>query len=348
MRARQGSGSSLMRSQPEPYCYFCGVEGRVRYTDLPDRIFHTPGSWTIKECQTCRLLWLDPMPVEADIGKAYENYYTHADYPSVASTATAASRPRLLLRRVFRRLTRTVLVPAINRISVDKQGRDAMYLQHHRPGRLLDVGCGRGVWLRYFKDRGWHVAGQDMDPRAAEELRREGDVPVYIGPLETAPYSQESFDAVIMSHVIEHVHDPIGLVRTSGGFLNPGGVLIAITPNTASSLHRRFGADWLGLDPPRHLRLFNTRTLQYVAEQAGFRRTRTWTTPARVSHYALECRRLQRARTARDGVPFRLSPYGTEPPFALAPWVFWQQYLASTRAIVDPNAGDECVLRAVK
>jgi hypothetical protein len=48
-------------------------------------------------------------------------------------------------------------------------------------------------------------------------------------------------------------------------------VLIAITPNTASCIHRRFGADWLGLDPPRHLHLFNRGTLQRIAEQASVR-----------------------------------------------------------------------------
>ncbi len=92
--------------------------------------------------------------------------------------------------------------------------------------------------------------GQDLDPEAAREVRRDRGIPVHIGPLETAPYANASFDAVIMSHVIEHVHDPIGLLRACKSFLKPSGVLIALTPNTAGCIHRRFGADWRGLDPP--------------------------------------------------------------------------------------------------
>jgi SAM-dependent methyltransferase len=187
-----------------------------------------------------------------------------------------------------------------------------------------------------------------MDPEAAVEVRRDLGIPVHTGSLETAPYAYDSFDAVILSHVIEHVHDPIGLLQACRGFLNPGGVLIAITPNTASCIHRRFGADWLGLDPPRHLHLFNRGTLQRIAEQAGFQKAHTWTTAARASFGAIESRKLQIARDRASGVEYEFSPYGTEPPLAWALWVFWQQYYASVRGALDRDAGDECVLRAVK
>ncbi len=339
---------TLIRSRPEPYCYLCGEEGRVQYADLPDRLFHTPGTWTIKACPRCNLLWLDPIPNEADIGKAYENYYTHPNYPVAAAATLAGSELPLPLRRIIRRAMRSMLLPLLDLISVDKRARDSMYLRSHRPGRLLDVGCGRGLWLRRFHDQGWEVVGQDLDPEAAREVRRDLGIPVHIGPLETAPYAHASFDAVIMSHVVEHVHDPIGLLRTCKGFLKTGGLLIALTPNTASSIHQHFGADWLGLDPPRHLRLFTRSTLQRVAEKAGFRKVRTWTTPARAGFGALESRKLQVARAGATGREYQFSPYGTEPPWAWALWVFWQQYCASVRAALDPDAGDECVLRAVK
>lgn len=190
--------------------------------------------------------------------------------------------------------------------------------------------------------------GQDMDPDAASDVRRELGIPVHIGRLETAPYKQSSFDAVILSHVIEHVHDPIGLLRACRSFLKPGGVLIAITPNTASPTHRRFGSDWLGLDPPRHLHLFHRRTLQRVAEEAGFRKAHTWTTAARAGFCALESRKLQRVQSAATGTAYEFSPYGTEAPLNWALWVCWQQYCASVRCALDRDAGDECVLRSVK
>src|SRR5690349_430713 len=125
---------TVIRSRPEPSCYLCGIEGRVRYRDLPDHLYHTPGTWTIKACPRCDLLWLDPMPDEADIRKAYETYYTHIDYPGAAAAAVAPSGLPLPLRRTIHRAMRTMFLPFLDMISVDKRARDSMYLQSHRPG----------------------------------------------------------------------------------------------------------------------------------------------------------------------------------------------------------------------
>src|SRR2546423_11625544 len=69
-----------IRSVPCPACYLCGAVGEPLYKDLKDRLYRAPGSWNLRRCPGpgCGLLWLDPMPAEDDIGKAYESYFTHA------------------------------------------------------------------------------------------------------------------------------------------------------------------------------------------------------------------------------------------------------------------------------
>ena len=64
-----------------PDCALCGVKGEPLYQDLKDRLFGVPGKWNLKKCPNpdCGLIWLDPMPLEEDIGKAYIRYYTHQD-----------------------------------------------------------------------------------------------------------------------------------------------------------------------------------------------------------------------------------------------------------------------------
>src|SRR5262245_3389479 len=123
-------GGRTMRSRAAPTCYLCGALGRVLYQNLIDRTFNTPGAWTLKKCTVCGLLWLDPLPLEEDISIAYQTYYTHNDYVSPPSPPMTASGPARLGRRLLRRAMRTVLLPLMDTISIDKRARDAMYLRH--------------------------------------------------------------------------------------------------------------------------------------------------------------------------------------------------------------------------
>ena len=74
-----------MRSEPSPICYVCGETGDFLYHDLRDRYFAAPGVWNLKRCKnaSCGTVWLDPIPVKEDIGKAYQSYYTHSDVDGV-------------------------------------------------------------------------------------------------------------------------------------------------------------------------------------------------------------------------------------------------------------------------
>src|SRR5438105_3101279 len=75
-----------IRVRPQPECYVCGARGQQQYRDLRDRINHAPGVWNLSRCPNpkCGLLWLDPMPSEEDIGKAYTTYFTHGSEQTVA------------------------------------------------------------------------------------------------------------------------------------------------------------------------------------------------------------------------------------------------------------------------
>src|SRR5512135_1083613 len=69
-----------IRSRPVPNCLLCGTPGRLMHQKLPDRNFSAPGEWNIMKCPRvdCGLVWLDPQPIEEDIGLAYQGYYTHS------------------------------------------------------------------------------------------------------------------------------------------------------------------------------------------------------------------------------------------------------------------------------
>jgi SAM-dependent methyltransferase len=91
-----------------------------------------------------------------------------------------------------------------------------------------------------------------------------------LASVDEAPHPADSFDAVTLSHVIEHLHDPVESLAACLRLLKPGGQIWVATPNVEGLGHRRFGRDWFGLDPPRHLVIFTRRALDRALRSAGF------------------------------------------------------------------------------
>lgn len=119
-----------------------------------------------------------------------------------------------------------------------------------------------------MSDRGWAVVGVEPDARAADQARAKAGIRVY-ATLAELQSTTERFDAITLSHVLEHVSDPIATLRDCWGMLNVSGRLVVLTPNVKSLGHVWFKGDWRGLEPPRHLFLFSPTTLSVVATRAG-------------------------------------------------------------------------------
>lgn len=246
------------------------------------------------ECRRCGIAWLDPRPTPSDIGKAYATYYTHgtdaagAVFREVVPSAGRADNARRRVASWFGAAAERIRARSLGYAMPATSGgiellsrvaervpvvRDSALLDVAGlpPGygrRLLDVGCGSGELLTRMRARGWVVIGVEPDPKAAVGARQSG-LDVRDGMLADAQFDGETFDAVVLSHVIEHVHDPIALVRECRRVLRPGGTLVVLTPNLASLGHRRFGPDWRGLEPPRHLHVFSMRALMACVSTAG-------------------------------------------------------------------------------
>ena len=109
------------------------------------------------------------------------------------------------------------------------------YLKADDRGRLLDVGSGNGLFLHQMKRLGGAVAGVELDGRAASVARAKFGLEVFEGPLEEATFPDEYFDAITMNHVIEHVLDPVGLLKECRRVLRPGGKLVVTTLNIQKS-----------------------------------------------------------------------------------------------------------------
>ena len=319
---------------PRPSCYLCGSQGKYIYQGLKDRIFDVQGEWNLKECENpeCKLVWMDPMPLEKDIGKVYHTYYTHYKNRWKRQYRILTIFLIWTMRQISSVLKRITLVrPELKRLNL-------MYLDKQKPGRLLEIGCGSGQRLAQMRALGWEVEGQEIDPKAAAHASSKGLI-VHLGNLQNLSFSDALFDAIIMNHVIEHVHDPVAVLTECYRILKPRGILVVVTPNIESCGHRHFRSFWMGLDPPRHLYLFTRKTLRKIAERAGFSKYEVWTTAAKAQVISAGSLDIKKRGRHGMGVPLKLD---------IEIMSMFFQLWARAIYIIYPNSGEECVLKAEK
>jgi SAM-dependent methyltransferase len=293
-----------------PECPLCNRRGEICYAELEDSVWFAPGKWAYRICHRCQILWLDPRPTKECFNLIYPpNYLTHGE-PVNPLSARSDFLANLMLQIKLEVLHRSYgyslsssnflgrfIGIVVAHIPVVKRwvGYTVRFL-HARKGNLLDVGCGNGEFLLTMSKLGWQVKGIEPDP-VSTSLSRKAGIEIYQGSVESAPLEHDSFDAITMNHVIEHLSDPIGTVKKLVSTLRPGGLFVSISPNPSSSLARWFGGAWRGLEPPRHFILFSPNAMACLAEQCGLE-SEIWTTTRNSNWMARESISIARYENA--------------------------------------------------
>lgn len=349
MPHQQNNQKILTRSVPR--CFLCGSTGELLYEKLKDCIYGVSGEWNIKQCPNpeCELMWVDPMPIEDDISKAYYNYHTHQKVESLSvswlrKTYRCAKEGYLALNYGYKKdvlaswkklLGFLVYCNPILRMKFDFS---VMYTRAELNGLLLDVGCGSGGFLRIMKELGWNVEGVDFDSIAVENARSKG-LQVQKGTLEELKYPANYFDVITMSHLIEHVHDPWKILLECNRILKHGGRIVIVTPNSDSWSRKMFHEDWRGLEPPRHLHIFKPNSLRALVEKSGFKNYSTSTITRDAHVFMLSSWNIKHHKrnelwlTQTKGLKFLIRC------FQMIVWLI---------SIFVPNIGDEIVVIAEK
>lgn len=136
--------------------------------------------------------------------------------------------------------------------------------------RLLEIGCGTGVFLAKAREHGFECEGLELSSYAAEFVRNMG-IPVQTKSIEEAEFADNSWDVIVMREVIEHLPHPLESLRTIQRWLKPGGVLFMATGNYDCPERKLRGSEWFYFMPEGHLYYFSNRTMTKYLKKAGFR-----------------------------------------------------------------------------
>jgi SAM-dependent methyltransferase len=266
-----GAGNTMLenvteyafRRQQCPVCTGAGVRLLGRRGGSAHRLgLGVPSS--IYQCRGCELIFPDPMPVPSHIDEHYgdaEEYFVEHSFEG-----KQAGYEGVL---------------------------DSLAELGATPGRLLDIGAGRGELLRAALMRGWDAVGLEPAANFARVARQYSGAQVVEAKLEQRPFPENSFDAVTLGAVLEHVFNPAALLIEINRVLRPGGVLWLDVPNEAGlfyllgNLYQRIrGRDWVvnlsPTFPPYHVFGFTPKALRCLLRVTGFEsiRLKTYATYA--------------------------------------------------------------------
>ncbi len=246
------ASSPEISTERVPACPTCGGTARASFARGHDYELETcRNEWQFWQCTTCGTVWLDPRPAVDTLGIIYPpHYYAYSMSDKVSPIALKgkAMLDRLKFGAIFKRIG-------------------------FEPTSYLDIGCGDGRYLDLFAARGVakeRIYGLELSEEPVARLRARGFNAFTRRVEDCVEIPDASIELATMFHVIEHVADPLAVIRRISDWLVPGGVLAVETPNIESWDARLFKPRWWGgYHIPRHWTLFDAESLTRLFREAG-------------------------------------------------------------------------------
>lgn len=271
-------------------CPVCSSEDHLELYETHDWLYGLSGEFKLSRCNDCGVIYLSERPTRQSIGFYYpfDSYYSYVRPASyslfwrrdiVSSFWYFVKKSILAHQYNYKHLGGSKSVSLLARAHFMRPLRtratfqlDVLLHPYIRGGSLLEVGCGSGMYLDLMRGLGWsRVVGVDISARAIQQAKEVLGIEAYCGNLEDAPFEASSFDAVSLSHTLEHMPEPMAFLREVNRVMKSGGRIAVIVPNIDSRGARKFGAHWFHLDSPRHTVNFSRGSLRLALERAGFR-----------------------------------------------------------------------------
>ncbi len=255
-------------------CLVCGSSDFIPRFRLRDWAYGLPGEFQLVTCRACGHVYQTPRPTQPAIGLFYPDSY---------QPYHRTVRESLLWIRIWRH--------------VQFRERCLQVARLCSGGRLLDVGCSTGLFLKEMRHYGdWTLAGVEANTLAAQYAHDVFGLDIFCGQIEHAPWQRGSFDVITLWDVLEHLPNPQTALRRIRNLLTDEGWLIVSVPNADSIDARLFGRYWIGLDAPRHLSVFSLNGLKRLFTETGFELEKAYCFYGRYTTFALSVQQLLRAQ----------------------------------------------------
>lgn len=229
-------------------CPICQHTEFSNYIICSDHLV-TDESFAIVQCNSCSLKFTNPRPTAENIHKYYESsaYDSHKKKGSGLTDS---------IYNVARKFALNGKLNLINSLQTDK-------------GKLLDVGCGTGLFLDVCAKDGWSVVGVENNENA--KLIAKSNSQALIVDDINALEKKKEFDIITLWHVLEHLHDLTETLKNLKRILRKNGSLIIAVPNCDSWDSTYYKEMWAAYDVPRHLYHFNQLTINKLAKEYEFK-----------------------------------------------------------------------------
>lgn len=206
--------------------------------------------FVVWQCSNCSLRFTQDVPDEASIGR----YYQSSDYISHTNTDKG------LINKIYQRVRKHTL----------NQKADLIIGETAKQGKILDIGSGIGAFLNTMQKKGWETVGIEPDEGARQQAKNLFDLHLNeTNVLEQL--SANSFEAITLWHVLEHVHQLHSYVERLKLLLKPNGKIFIAVPNYESADSLIYKLYWAAYDVPRHLYHFAPKSIEALMQQHGLK-----------------------------------------------------------------------------
>ena len=182
-----------------PDCVFCEKELTI---SVLKNILKNGHSYDLYECDTCEIAMLHPFPSEEELSKLY----------SCGNYRTGAGKRFVILIEFLVYLER-----------IRKRRRISQFVE---PGKILDIGCGRGLFLELMRRSGWDTIGNELNEQTASYSIKSYGSKIFTGDIVQHKLPAESLDVININQVLEHLKNPHKVIKESHRLLRNGGILI--------------------------------------------------------------------------------------------------------------------------
>jgi 2-polyprenyl-3-methyl-5-hydroxy-6-metoxy-1,4-benzoquinol methylase len=211
----------------------------------------TKKKFSIWECHNCYLRFTQNFPSQDEIGRYYkaEAYVSHTD------------SKKGLINNLYHRVRNFTL----------KSKRKLVQQETHlSKGNILDVGCGTGAFLNEMKSAGWKITGLEPDKKASKNAEKLYKIKTQ-NPEELFQLPPNSYDAITMWHVLEHVHQLNDYIKTLHNLIKDNGRIFIAVPNSTSYDASHYEKHWASYDVPRHLYHFSPQSMEMLLNKHGLK-----------------------------------------------------------------------------